>query len=230
MKYLIIPIIIGLVLLGACKKNSDSAVPDTHGSLMFVNAAQIPDTLFNVKLDSIDFASNVPYKTSTGYKSFRAQKYNLIITTAGNPGNILYNQQIFLRNNRYYTAFLGVDTTKRGLMLIITEDDLTVQANQAKFRVIDLSQGFKPNGTPLGIDVYSDTFPRFFRGLGFPSQTDFAPITGDSTYTINFRWTDSLKVLKSYKLPAQTGKVYTLITAGYPLDSTKMDVLQVNNN
>lgn len=230
MKYLIIPIIIGLVLLGACKKNSDSAVPDTHGSLMFVNAAKISDTLFNVWLDSIDFASNVGYKTSTGYKSFRAQKYNLIITTAGNPGNKLYNQQIFLRNNRYYTAFLGVDTTGRGLVLTITEDDLTVLSNQAKFRVIDFSQGFKPNGTPLGIDVYSDTLPRFFRGIGFPSQTDFASITGDSTYTINFRWTDSLKVLKSYKLPAQTGKVYTLITTGNPLDSTKMDVLQVNHN
>ena len=114
--------------------------------------------------------------------------------------------------------------------MIVTEDDLAVPAGQAKFRVIDFSQGFKPNRTPLGIDVYSDTFPRFFRGLTFPSQTDFVPITGDNTYTLNFRWTDSLKVLKSYKLPAQTGKVYTLITTGYPLDSTRMDVLQVNHN
>ncbi|NLR60796.1 DUF4397 domain-containing protein [Chitinophaga polysaccharea] len=230
MKYLIIPIIIGLVLLGACKKNSDSAVPDTHGNLMFVNATQILNDQFNVKLDSIDFASNVAYKTSTGYKSFRAQRYNLMITAASNPTHVIFNQELFLRNNRYYTAFLGADSTKTLLTMIVTEDNLAVPAGQAKFRVIDFSQGFKPNGTPLGMDVYSDTFPRFFRGLTFPSQTDFVPITGDSTYTLNFRWTDSLKVLKLYKLPVQTGKVYTLVTAGYPLDSTKLDVLQVTHN
>ncbi|MFY0253807.1 DUF4397 domain-containing protein [Chitinophaga sp. 30R24] len=228
MKYLIIPIIIVVGLLGACKKNSDSAVPDTHSSFMFVNA--VPNSEFNVMLDTINFASNVGYGTVTPYKSYRAQKYNVIITLSGQPV-ALFNVQLFLRNKRYYTAFLGADSAVQQLSLIITEDDMSsLGTGTAKFRVIDFSQGFKPNRTPLGMDVYSGAAPLFFRGLTAPSQTAFAPLYGDSAYTINFRYVDSSLVLKSFTLPTQTGKVYTLVTTGYPLDSTRFNILKVTHN
>lgn len=232
MKYLIIPIIIVLALLGACKKNSDSAVPDTHGSFMFVNAVP-SDVLFDVMLDTMHFASNVAYKTNTGYKSYRAQKYNLIITDVTNPASphLLVNQEIFLRNNRYYSAFIGADTSKNGLSLIVSEDDLTPQPpDQARFRVIDFSQGFKNNGSPLGIDILTGNI-RVFRGLTFPAQTAFVPLRADSNaYTINFNYVDSSKLLKSFQLPTQVGKVYTLVTTGNPLDSNKMEVLNIQHN
>ncbi|MBO9727792.1 MAG: DUF4397 domain-containing protein [Chitinophaga sp.] len=229
MKYLIIPIIIGLTLLGACKKNSDSAVPDTHGNFMVVDA--LPNGVqYDIRLDTIAFASNVGYKTVTGYKSYRAQKYNLIITPAGQPGVILYNNGIFLRNNRYYTAFLGGDSLKNPL-LIITEDDLTpARGDSAKFRVIDLSQGFKPNRTPLGMDVLSGVGPIIFKGLAFPSQTAFAPLVGDSAYAIRFKYVDSSLTLRYHPLPTQKGKVYTLVTAGYPLDSARFNILTIQHN
>lgn len=231
MKYLIIPIIIVLTLLGACKKNSDSAVPDTHGNFMFVNAvSSTPGVEFNIKLDTINFASNVAYKTSTGYKSYLAKKYNLIITTSDQPDRILVNQEIFLRNNRYYTAFMGVDSTQQVLSMILTEDDLSTRADSAKFRVIDFSQAFKPNRAPLGIDVFAGNPPRIFRGLTFPSQTSFVSLVGDSTYTMNFNYVDSNLVLKSIPLATKKGKVYTLVTAGYPLDATKFDILTVQHN
>lgn len=234
MKYLIIPIIIVLALLGACKKNSDSAVPDTHGNFMFVNAVTnapgTPGVEFNIKLDTINFASNVGYKTSTGYKSYLAKKYNLIITTSDRPDVILLNQEIFLRNNRYYTAFMGVDSTQQVLSMILTEDDLSApRADSAKFRVIDFSQAFKPNRAPLGIDVFAGN-PRIFRGLTFPSQTSFVPLVGDSTYTMNFNYVDSNLVLKSIPLAAKKGKTYTLVMSGYPLDATKFDVMTVQHN
>jgi len=230
MKHLIIPVIILLGMLGACKKNSDSAVPDTHGNFLFVNAA--PGNLqFNVFLDTIQFANNVAYGTNTGYKSYRAQKYNLIVTNAANPNVILYNAQIFLRNNRYYSAYIGVDSAGTGLAMITTEDDLSNPGEgMARFRVVNFGQAYKPNRTPLGIDVWSDTTTRFFRALTFPALTGFAPILGDSTYNIKFRWADSSKVLTSFKLPAQTGKTYTLISNGYPLDTTKFNVLMVQHN
>ena len=230
MKHLIIPVIIVLALLGACKKSSDSAVPVTQSSFMFFNA--VPgDEMFNVMLDTINFASNVPYATSTGYKSYRAQKYNLTVAAASQPSRIIFRQEIFLRNNRSYTAFLGADSTNRQLVLFTTEDDMTsLGADKAKFRVIDFSQGSKANTTPLGIDVYSDTVPRFFRGLTFPSITAFAPIFGDSNYVMNFRWVDSSKVLKSFPLATETGKVYSLVTTGYPLDSARFHILLVKHN
>jgi len=232
MKYLIIPVIIVLALLGACKKNSDSAVPDTHGNFMFVNAVPDPAAVFNIKLDTINFASNVAYKTNTGYKSYRAQKYNLVITNANQPSVILYNGEIFLRNNRYYSAYLGADSTKKFLSLIVTEDDMTsLGPDKAKFRVIDFSEGFKANRTPLGIDILTRGV-RMFRGLTFPAQTAFAPLRADSNqvYTINFNYVDSSKLLKTAQLPTQVGKVYTLITTGYPLDSNRMEVLNIQHN
>jgi Domain of unknown function (DUF4397) len=229
MKYLIIPIIIVLALLGACKKNSDSAVPDTHGNFMFVNATY-SRLQFNIKLDTINFASNVAYKASTGYKSYLAKKYNLIITTSDRPDIILVNQELFLRNNRYYTAFMGIDSTQTVLSMILTEDDLsTPKGDSAKFRVINFSQGFRVNRAPLGIDVFAGS-PRIFRGLTFPSQTSFVSLKGDSTYTMNFNYVDSNLVLKSIPLATQKGKVYTLVTAGYPLDAAKFDILTIPHN
>ncbi|HEY9259517.1 DUF4397 domain-containing protein [Chitinophaga sp.] len=230
MKYLIIPIIIVLALLGACKKNSDSAVPDTHGNFEFVNATYAA-LEFNIKLDTINFASNVAYKTSTGYKSYLAKKYNLIITTSDRPDIILVNQELFLRNNRYYTAFMGIDSAKAGLAMILTEDDLSApRADSAKFRVIDFSQAFKPNRAPLGLDVYAGNPTVIFKGLTFPSQTAFVPLRGDSTYTMKFNYVDSSLVLKSIPLAAQKGKVYTLVTAGYPLDAAQFDILTIQHN
>lgn len=230
MKYLIIPIIIVLAVLGACKKNSDSAVPDTHGHFMFVNATY--DALqFDVRLDTINFASNVPYKTSTGYKSYLAKKYNLIITPSGRPDNVLVNQELFLRNNRYYTAFMGIDSVKQGVVMILTEDDLSApKGDSARFRVINFSQAFKPNRAPLGIDVFAGNPPRIFRGLTFPSQTSFVTLVGDSNYTMNFNYVDSSLVLKSIPLATQKGKTYTLVMAGYPLDATKFDILTIQHN
>lgn len=230
MKHLIIPVLVLLVILGACKKNSDSAVPDTHGNFLFVNAAP-DDDQFNVMLDTLTVATNVGYGANTGYKSFRAQKYNLIITESRQPGVAVYQGQIFLRNNRFYSAYVGADSAG-AKTLIVTEDDLSAPAaGMSKFRVINFAQAFRPNRTPLGIDVYSDTLPRFFRGLTYPALTAFAPLYGDSAhYKINFRWTDSSKVLKTFDMATQAGKVYTLISNGYPLDPAKFNVLLIQHN
>jgi hypothetical protein len=231
MKYLIIPIIIAIVLLGACKKNSDSAVPDTHGSFMFVNAVPVIGAGFNVKLDSINFASNVPYKGNTGYKSYRAQKYNLIISDVNFPDTFIFKQEVFLRNNRFYSAFLGADSTQKALILIVTEDDMTsLGQDMAKFRVINFSQAFKPNRTPLGIDIFVNT-NRVFQALTFPAQTGFVPLLANKPAADSIKFNrDSANIIKWVPLQAQTGKVYTFISTGYPLDKTQFDILTIQHN
>lgn len=233
MKHLIIPVLVLLVIIGACKKNSDSAVPDTHGNFLFVNAKP-GNVQYNVKLDTFSIGNSLGYGANTGYKSFRAQKYNLIIADSRQPGVELFRGQIYLRNNRYYSAFLGADSAGASL-LITTEDDLTDPgAGLAKFRVINFAQGFRPDRSPLPMDVYSDTFPRFFSRIQFPAQTGFAPLRGDSAhYKINFRSSDSSntsKVLKTVDMATQTGKIYTLISNGYPLDPARFNVLVIQHN
>ncbi|RFS21031.1 DUF4397 domain-containing protein [Chitinophaga silvatica] len=228
MKYLLIPVVIIFVFLGACKKDSDGAVPDTHGHFMFVNA--VPGSeIFSVRLDSLPIGS-LAYGENSGYKTYRAQKYNVIITANSNPNVILYNQELFLRNNRFYSAYLGADSTNRGLWMFLMEDDLTPAPDgQAKFRVMDFSQAFNANRTSLGIDVYSDT-SRFFRGLTAPSFSGFAPLFQDSIYQLNFRPMDSSRILKTISFPTQTGKIYTLITTGYPLDPARFNTITVQHN
>lgn len=233
MKHLIIPVLVLLVIIGACKKNSDSAVPDTHGSFLFVNAAP-GNVQYNVKLDTFSVGNNIGYGTNTGYKSLRAQKYNLIIADSRQPDKELLRAQIYLRNNRYYSAFLGADSVGATL-LIITEDDLSDPgAGLAKFRLINFAQGFRPDRSPLLMDLYSDTLPRFFNRIPFPAQTGFAPLYGDSAhYKINFRSSDSSntsKALKTVDMATQTGKIYTLISNGYPLDPARFNVLVIQHN
>ncbi|PSL47504.1 uncharacterized protein DUF4397 [Chitinophaga niastensis] len=231
MKQLILPVIIVLALLAACKKNSDSSIPVTQSNFMFFNA--VPgNAQFNILLDSLPVATNVGYGVGTGYKQFRAQNYNLYIYDTRTPNNLMYGGQINLRNKRFYSAYLGADSTGLQLALRITEDDLSSPgAGTAKFRVVDLSQAFTPNRSVLGIDVYSDTFPRFFRGITFTALTPFATVYGDSNYTkLNFRWTDSTKVLQQYHLSTQAGKVYTLVTTRYPLDSLNFKIFTIQHN
>jgi hypothetical protein len=258
MKQLIIPVLLLMIVLGACKKNSDSAVPDTHGNFMFVNAA--PGNLqFDILLDTINFASSVKYGDIVGYKSYRAQKYNLIITKPGDPKSVYFTKQVFLRNNRYYSAYLSADSALQNYIVLITEDNLTsLGPGTAKFRVLNSSQAFQPNRAPYGMDIrlnvnlknpaltdttspfYRDTFPRFFSSLYYPSLTDFIPLYKDSAYQmmvnpIDLRANANPTVLKAFPFPAagmrtQEGKVYTLITTGYPLDPARFNTIIVTHN
>ncbi|MCW3467671.1 DUF4397 domain-containing protein [Chitinophaga nivalis] len=230
MKQWILPVLVILGLLAACKKDSDSSIPVTASHIMFFNG--VPGTAtFSVLLDTLEAASEVSYGKSTSYKSFRAQKYNLYIYDTRNPERKMYVQQINLRNGRYYSVFLGVDSIGKTLTLRAVEDDLNpALADSSKFRVVNLSEAFRPNRQPLVMDIWSGKNNRFFRGLGYTDISPYATVYADSTYDINFRWIDSSLVFKQMPLRAQKGKIYTLVTTGHVLTAEKFQVFQVTHN
>ncbi|GEP90029.1 hypothetical protein CTE07_16740 [Chitinophaga terrae (ex Kim and Jung 2007)] len=218
-----------MIFLGACKKDSDSAVPDTHSNFMFVNAVPGNDA-FTVRLDTMEIGT-LKYGENSGYKTYRAQKYNVTITSSLNPNVVLYNQELFLRNNRYYSAYLGADSTNRGLWLFLLEDDLSpTPEKEARFRVIDFSQGVMDNRATAALDVVSDPIQRFFRGLTAPSYTAYARVYGDSAYVLSLKLRDSSKVLKTVPFPTKSGKTYTLITTGYPTDPARFNTITIQHN
>ncbi|CAL1520190.1 DUF4397 domain-containing protein [Chitinophaga sp. MM2321] len=231
MKQLTLSVIIVLALLAACKKDSDSSIPVTQSNFLFFNG--VPGTAqFGVLLDTMVLSSNIGYGENTGYKQYRAQKYNIYLYNTLTPGTLLPGGEINLRNGRFFSAYLSVDTVAKQYLLRTTEDDISsLGKGTAKFRIMNLSQTFKANQSPLGIDVYSDTFPRIFTNITFTTLTPFAAVGGDSAYTLNFRRPDTpVVVLKKLPFQTETGKVYTLITSGNALDTATFRIFTIQHN
>ncbi|HVI47388.1 MAG TPA: DUF4397 domain-containing protein [Chitinophaga sp.] len=234
MKQLILPVIAALLIFAACKKNSDTDIPVTRSSFMFFNGVE--GTQFKVMLDTNVITDKVAYSEYTAYKSFRAQKYNIYLYEANNPTQLINGGEINLRNNRYFSAYLFLDTARKQLLMRTTEDDLTsLGEGTGKFRVLNISQTYKPDKSAMNMDVVRinsvkrDTV-RYARAVSFATLTPFGAWPANSDDSLYFRWIDSTGVLKQIQFPVQAGKVYTLVTAGNLLDPTKFKVYTIQHN
>ncbi len=231
MKQLFFSILIAALII-SCKKDSDSAIPVTSSSLMIFQAVPGP-AKFDVVLDTFSVGNDLAYGENTGYKQFRARKYTLMVFPAGNRTNPVAGGEINLRNNRFYSAFLGVDTDN-GLVLMAAEDELDAPkvAGNAKLLVVNLSDTrYGTGNTRLLLDYYTDT-TKILPRVGFGNITPFKEIKGDSTYKIDARWADSsLSVLKKEKetLVSKANGIYTIVTSGNALDPNDIKLFQVIN-
>ncbi|WP_143307807.1 DUF4397 domain-containing protein [Chitinophaga vietnamensis] len=244
MKQLILPVIIAMALLAACKKSSDTAVPETESHFMFVNG--VPGATFGVKMDTANVATSVAYGGSSGYKAFKAQAYRMWIYDVRTPQSPIYMGQYNLRNARYFTAFLGVDTSNTRLSLMFAEDDLSPNTTgMARFRVVDLSDSYNPtrfsSQQAVSMDIWSDTSntsansSRFFRGMSYPSISSFTPVFADSTYLMCVRWIDFRAKDSIFGTPTihfNKDKVYSLVLTSRAdrLDTTKLKSFVIQHN
>jgi hypothetical protein len=232
MKQLFFSILIVALVITSCKKDSDSAIPVTSSGLMVFDA--VPGNVkFDVVLDTISVFNDLGYGEHTGYKQFRARKYTLMIFQAGNRTTPLAGGEINLRNNRFYSAFLGVDVNN-ALVLMATEDvlDGPKTAGNAQLRVVDLSDTrYGTNSTRIQLDYYTDT-TKIFSRVSFGNITPFQEIKGDSLYKLDARWADSsLSILKKDKVPfsAKANGIYTIVTSGNALDPNDIKLFEVIN-
>ncbi|MBV8252810.1 MAG: DUF4397 domain-containing protein [Chitinophaga sp.] len=234
MKQYITVVFLGLLAFVACKKDNGSAIPNTQSHFMFING--VPGTAFGVKVDSMSVATNVPYGQASKYATFRAQAYNLSIYPVNNPSNVLKLGQVNLRNGRYFSLILGVDSTNTGLVTVFAEDDLsTLPGKTARYRVVDLSDTWRTNRTsktPLPLDFAVDTsiILNGFRGMTFATRSAFKTIFADSSYKMNVNWVDSSKRLGVFPMNVNNGKVYTFVATGNALDTLNFNVFPVIHN
>ncbi|WP_291909746.1 DUF4397 domain-containing protein [Chitinophaga sp. CB10] len=237
MKKFLVMALAAMALMAACKKDSDSAIPQTSSNFMFFNG--VPNTTFGVLIDSVRISSGVPFGQATAYRSFKAQAYNLYLYNTAAPNVLINFGQVNLRNGKYISTYLGIDTTNAipgGLRLTLAEDDLSaVPAQQARYRVVDMSDTYKTlrnNKTALAMDfrVDSSRYIYGFRAMQFTAFSTFKTIRGDSSYKLNVNWVDSTKQLGTFPMNLQSGKVYTFVATGNALDSLNFKVFAIQHN
>lgn len=229
MKKLLIVVLGWLIVMTACKKNSDSAIPVTSSSFMFFNG--IPGAVFDIWLDTTQVAKGVAFGQNSPYRAMRAQLYNIFLVDQSNPGTRIPAGQINLRNKRFFSAYLGQDSANKVNIFRTVEDDLTPPApGDMKFRIVSLSEAFRPNGQAVGMDLFSQ-FNLIFKGIGFTQFTQFAPLPGDSTYQFNFRRTDDSTIIPNrFAFKSQPGKIYTIVTVGNALSSATFKTFFITHN
>ncbi|RAJ87582.1 uncharacterized protein DUF4397 [Chitinophaga dinghuensis] len=234
MKQILTVLFLGVLAFAACKKDVDSAIPVTQSHFMFING--VPGSSFGVRVDTVNVSNGVPYGQGSAYASFRAQAYNLYIYPVNNPSNVINLGQVNLRNGRYFSGILGVDSTNTGLVFAFTEDDLSaLPGKSARYRVVDLSDSYRSTRNtkvPLGLDFAVDTsiILNGFAGMGFTAQSSFKTIYADSSYKLNVFWADSSKRLGVFPMNLNNGKVYTFVATGNALDTVNFNVFPVLHN
>nr|WP_295877272.1 DUF4397 domain-containing protein [uncultured Chitinophaga sp.] len=229
MKKLLIVVLGWLIVMTACKKNSDSAIPVTSSSFMFFNGVR--DVTYEVWLDSTLITKDLAFGQSTPYREMRAQLYTIYLIDPKRPKDTIRVGQINLRNKRTFSTYIGLDSANKGLVAMAVEDDLTpAPPEHMKFRIVNLSWAFRPNGQSATMDLFSKTTP-IFRGMGFPQFTNFAILPGDSTYPFNFRRNDDTTVVPNqFPFKAETGKIYTVVMTGNALTSSLFKTFTITHN
>ncbi|SJZ47661.1 protein of unknown function [Chitinophaga eiseniae] len=229
MKKLLIVVLGWLIVMTACKKNSDSAIPVTASSFMFFNGVR--DVVYDIWLDTTLIMKNVAFGQSTPYREMRAQLYTIRVVDHNRPKDTIRVGQINLRNKRIFSTYVGFDSANTRLVAMAVEDDLTpAPPENMKLRIVNLSWAFRPNGQSATVDLFSRTTP-IFRGMGSPQFTNFAILPGDSTYPFNFRRNDDTTVVPNqFPFKAETGKIYTVVLTGNAMTSTLFKTFTITNN
>lgn len=210
---LFLVLILAVVGVIACNKDSDSSIPETSSNINFFTA--VPGKEYDILIDTTTIGSAVGYGKSTGYHAFQAKRYTMRIYPAGNHNIAIAGGEISLRNGHYYSVFLSQNNS-RALQLLLVEDHLAPsQANFGKVRYINLSDTYTTPTLRLTLDVYVDNL-RVFRQLGYQAATDFVQVpVGERN--IDLRYADSSLSLmgnNSHTYEIQDQKQYTIIGYG----------------
>jgi hypothetical protein len=218
----------------ACNKNGDdSAIPDTASNINVFIA--VPGGHFDVAIDTAFIGSNIGEGESTGYKSFRAQRYTLLVYAAGNHTTPLIGGQISMRNAFHYSAFLSIDHTNT-LRLTAVEDKLTPLPDKSRgeIRIVNLSDTYNSSAQSLNLDFSAfdlkDTTR--FQNLNYLGVTPFAQIDIGS-YNRDIRSANTTQSLLGKIEPALTveeGKFTSWIVYGNALVSDSFKLAEFKHN
>jgi hypothetical protein len=223
--------IAGLV---ACNgKDDDSAIPDTGSNINVFIA--VPGGHFDVALDTAFIGTDLGEGESTTYKSFRAQRYTLLIYAAGNHTMPLIGGQISMRNAYHYSAFLSVDHTNT-LRLTAVEDNLTPLPDKfaGKIRVVNLSDTYTSGAQSVNLDFTGfdlrDTTR--FQNLNYLAVTPFAQIQAGS-FNREIRLAGTTQSLLGKIQPTFTvvdGKFTSWVVYGNALVSDSFKLVEFTHN
>ncbi|MBW8684206.1 DUF4397 domain-containing protein [Chitinophaga rhizophila] len=225
-------LIIATVGIVACNKDSDDSIPVTSSNINLFQA--IPGRSFDVYVDTVSIGKGVEYGGSTGYKSFEAKRYVMMITPAGKPDSPYIGGQISLRNGYHYSIFLSENNERLPQVLLVEDNLRTTTAGYGRMRYVNLSDAFINNFTRLTVDIKVHTTlldgridtARYFRRLSYQAATDFADVAA-GPHSLFVTYPDSTLALNGtsgYSCNIEDQKHYTIIGYGNAMkpDSFKL--------
>ncbi|PWV50555.1 DUF4397 domain-containing protein [Chitinophaga sp. S165] len=227
--YLILLVIITGVI--ACSKDSDSSIPDTSSNINVFFA--IPDKQYDVLIDTTTIGTDLGYGQNTGYHSFQAKRYSLVIYPAGNRTTPVGGGEVSLRNGHYYSVFLSQNINRIPQLLLVEDKMGPSQPNFGKVRFINLSDTWVNTTSRLTMDVYVDSL-RYFRRQGYLAVSEFAEVPAGTRYLDLIRADSALKPdwsvigSNSHNYVIEAQKQYTIIGYGDALkkDSFKLTTFE----
>jgi hypothetical protein len=230
-------ILLLLVTLWACKKNSDSSIPETSSNICVFSLVQnVTGTppVYDIKIDST-FIGTIGTGENTGYHSFQAKRYNLNIYHNGEAA-VLASYQVSLRNGFHYSVFLSLDHNGT-IEIRVTEDLITKpKAGYANLRVVDQSDSYYNGtslsfGSPLLMDFYVDSV-KVLQRLNYQAISGFFSIP-KGTHTRDVRWADStlsLRYTNDSTFTFEDGKSYSWIVYGNALSADSFKIVNFTHN
>lgn len=189
----------------ACNSKDDTAIPDTSSNInVFTGVA---GAQYDIAIDTTFIGTNVGEGESTGYKSFRAQRYTLNIYLAGNHTTPVASGQISMRNDYYYSVFLSRDHNSTLRLLAVRDVLTTPTALHGMVRIVDLSDSYNSDLQSVNLDFsladLSDTTR--FQSLTYLTVTAFTSFEA-GTFDRHINYADS-----SLSLLGNNGSTFTVL-------------------
>lgn len=225
MKKILLPLLILVAALPACKKSSSSApagpkIMFVHGCAAGATTVSLDGKINNV---TVTGASNIQFLKNSGYQQTTAvtgAKLSFFVTGL----NLLDSTTVDLANSKYYSAFASGSITAPGIVFV--EDNMTAPASgMAKVRFVNLS----PDG--LTTSCYVGT-TKVDSNVAYKAVTSFHEVTAT---TAKISMVDQVVLANSGSINSQglvAGKLYTFIFTGTAAGSgtSVLTLTAINNN
>lgn len=201
-------LVLGGVLLAACKKDDNNSTPVPVSGVMTFNLAPDQEAVGVALSGSILTATPLSYTNYTGrYQNVYTGNY---IVESYNRDSTLASEEYSFEADRYYSIFVvGMDSAYQNIIAHDNIDSLSSSSGLAYIRYINAIPG---SGAPLvaisagGEDVVNET-------AAFGNVSEFAgAANGELTIDIS----NENNIAANRTISVEGGKVYTILLIGVP--------------
>ncbi|MDN5287227.1 MAG: hypothetical protein JWR38_3501 [Mucilaginibacter sp.] len=206
-------------LLSSCLKNHDNQYiePQPAALLSVINASPGSQSV-DFQLDK-NLVNNAPIRYGHDLDYIRAKpgKRNAVFSVSGSP-QIIKSDTINLEVKKFYSIYLSNIPSKPDIVLL-TDSITRPDAGKATIRFVNLS----PDVAPVDLGIKDGAV--IASNKAYKGYTVFAPISANTTYTLEIRKAGTTTVLVSLaNVSLREGSVYTVWLHGLAAatDQTKL--------
>lgn len=168
----------------------------------------------DIYVDGEPAVENLSFGNATDYVSVQPGMHNITITEAGNPDNVVFQQDVPVRPGQYTIAAAGEisQNATQQFEPVLLVDDAQVGQNESMVRLAHLS----PDAPAVDVTV-AGTGDVLFDNVTFGNATDYETVP-PGNYTLEVRQATANNdgaVVQTVNVSVEGGQAYTAIATGY---------------